>query len=439
MTYTRYITMSARMIVVVSAAFLFHLAAAMDVPDQSGFNGSFFEDALLYIDGAVDSVMKAAFQAAVARASTSPRTAAIVANLLHPQHMLDGLGAAAAEFYVQQQDLEVQYQQMPNNVEEPPRPFQYPPPTPPEPQAYYIPPANRFPAPVATVAGWVSDTFTPLVHTIKPPAPLRPLRTLPPPHFIALARPAPQQDMKNDTFKPEVVLYDLACIHCECFSPVVWRIRLMLNYKQIPYRTVFVEFPDIEPTLKALGISPASSEKKYSVPAIYHQPSNKYIMDSDAISKFLEFTYPEPSLQLSSDLGTEIEAQGRAVLGPVLSIAVPPREIDHLSPRTAEYFRRTREARWGHTLESLIEGDNEEQAWTAAQEGMKEQDKLIKTNRAEGPFVLGAMPSYTDFFIAGVMESTRIVHEASFRRHMKEVEGTQAIYEACLPWMVQRD
>ncbi|OQO05438.1 hypothetical protein B0A48_09207 [Cryoendolithus antarcticus] len=99
--------MSARMIVVVSAAFLFHLTAAMDVPDQSGFNGSFFEDALLYIDGAVDSVMEAAFQAAVARASTSARTAAIVANLLHPQHMLDGLGAAAAEFYVQQQDLEV--------------------------------------------------------------------------------------------------------------------------------------------------------------------------------------------------------------------------------------------------------------------------------------------------------------------------------------------
>ncbi|OQO02540.1 hypothetical protein B0A48_12067 [Cryoendolithus antarcticus] len=245
--------------------------------------------------------------------------------------------------------------------------------------------------------------------------------------------------MATDTVEPEIVLYDLACIDGECFSPVVWRIRLMLNYKQIPLRTVFVEFPDIEPTLKALGISPAVGEKKYSVPAIHHLPSDKYIMDSDLISKFLESTYPKPSLQLSSVLGAEIEAQGRAVLGLVLSITVPPREIDHLSPRAAEYFRRTREARWGRTLESLIEGDNEEQAWIAAKEGMKEQDKLIKTNRAEGPFVLGAKPSYTDFFIAGVMQSTRIVHEASFRRHMTEVEGTQAIYEACLPWMVKRD
>ena len=52
--------------------------------------------------------------------------------------------------------------------------------------------------------------------------------------------------------EPEIVLYDLACTKNLCFSPVVWRIRLILNYKQIPYKTVFLEFPDIEPTLKGL-------------------------------------------------------------------------------------------------------------------------------------------------------------------------------------------
>jgi hypothetical protein len=51
---------------------------------------------------------------------------------------------------------------------------------------------------------------------------------------------------------PEIVLYDLACTKHVCFSPVVWRIRLMLNYKRIPYRTIFLEFPDIEHTLKGL-------------------------------------------------------------------------------------------------------------------------------------------------------------------------------------------
>lgn len=52
--------------------------------------------------------------------------------------------------------------------------------------------------------------------------------------------------------EPEIVLYDLACDKRMCFSPVVWRIRLMLNYKRIPYKSVFLEFPDIEPTLKQL-------------------------------------------------------------------------------------------------------------------------------------------------------------------------------------------
>jgi hypothetical protein len=50
----------------------------------------------------------------------------------------------------------------------------------------------------------------------------------------------------------EIVLYDLASTKNVCFSPVVWRIRLMLNYKQIPYKTVFLEMPDIEPTLREL-------------------------------------------------------------------------------------------------------------------------------------------------------------------------------------------
>lgn len=55
-----------------------------------------------------------------------------------------------------------------------------------------------------------------------------------------------------DQIVPEIVLYDLACTKNTCFSPVVWRSRLMLNYKRIPYRTIFLEFPDIEPTLKGL-------------------------------------------------------------------------------------------------------------------------------------------------------------------------------------------
>lgn len=56
----------------------------------------------------------------------------------------------------------------------------------------------------------------------------------------------------TDQIEPEIILYDLGSLQNEPFSPLAWRIRLMLNYKGIPYRTVFLEFPDIEPTLKGL-------------------------------------------------------------------------------------------------------------------------------------------------------------------------------------------
>lgn len=58
--------------------------------------------------------------------------------------------------------------------------------------------------------------------------------------------------------KSEIILYDLACTKNVCFSPVVWRIRLLLNYKRISYKTIFLEFPDIEPTLKELSVEFAS-------------------------------------------------------------------------------------------------------------------------------------------------------------------------------------
>ena len=50
----------------------------------------------------------------------------------------------------------------------------------------------------------------------------------------------------------EIVLYDLACTKNECFSPAVWRIRMLLNYKKVPYKTIFLEFQDIAPTLEGL-------------------------------------------------------------------------------------------------------------------------------------------------------------------------------------------
>ena len=185
-------------------------------------------------------------------------------------------------------------------------------------------------------------------------------------------------------------------------------------------------------------LSGLTSAAKYTVPAIHHVPTNKYLMDSGPIAQFIESTYPDPPLPLTSELGREIESKARLVVGVAFRQSIMPRETGVLSPRASEFFRRTREAPLEHRLEDMLDGDKEEQTWKAVADDMRGVDELMLTNKADGPFVLGAKPSYTDFFIAGALQCARVVDERVFQR-IVEHPGHRGIYEACLPYMEKKD
>ena len=85
-------------------------------------------------------------------------------------------------------------------------------------------------------------------------------------------------------------------------------------------------------------------------------------MDSTLIAQFLEATYPDRPISLTSELGREIESKSRTVIGPIFRDSVMPREVKILSPRSQEYFRRTREAAFGCKLEELLYSEKEESA-----------------------------------------------------------------------------
>lgn len=159
-------------------------------------------------------------------------------------------------------------------------------------------------------------------------------------------------------------------------------------------------------------------------------------MDSIPISEFLESTYPEPSVPLTSELGTEIVGKVRSLVAPTFYRSVMPREVHILSPRAQEYFRRAREDRFGKTLEELLEG--EEERWQAVDADRHAVGELLRTNKALGPFILGARPSYSDFFIAGSLQSVKVIDEGVFQRSV-QCPGYKDIYEACLPYMEKKD
>ena len=72
--------------------------------------------------------------------------------------------------------------------------------------------------------------------------------------------------------------------------------RLSLAYKGLPYKSAWVEFPDIPSTCKKLGVAHTglspSGEPAYTVPFIYDPNTDRHISDSAAIAKYLDETYP---------------------------------------------------------------------------------------------------------------------------------------------------
>jgi hypothetical protein len=73
----------------------------------------------------------------------------------------------------------------------------------------------------------------------------------------------------------------------------------------IPYKTEFMEYPDIAPTLKAFHIAPhEDNDPPYTIPAI--KIGSEYLMDSTVIVKELERRYPKPSLKLDSPKLTRV-------------------------------------------------------------------------------------------------------------------------------------
>lgn len=80
----------------------------------------------------------------------------------------------------------------------------------------------------------------------------------------------------------------------------------------------------------------------------------------------------------------------------------------------------------------------EDQAWSAADDNIRAAGELMRTHEDDGPFVLGSQASYTDFFIAGSLQSARMVDEGVFRRMIK-YPGFGEIYKACLPLLGKND
>lgn len=187
-----------------------------------------------------------------------------------------------------------------------------------------------------------------------------------------------------------IIMHDLAGADPELrFSPYCWRTRFALVHKGLPVETIPWRFTDRE----ALAFSGQGK-----VPVI--QDGGKVVFDSWLIADYLEEICPTPTLFG----GVTGRAHARFVAGWADGVLVGGiarfivRDLlDVIDPKDRDYFRSSREARFGMTLEQVQAG--REARLPAFRESLMPVRLVLRTQKWLG----GAAPSYADFIVAGTL------------------------------------
>jgi glutathione S-transferase len=186
--------------------------------------------------------------------------------------------------------------------------------------------------------------------------------------------------------------------------------RLTLNFKEIPYKTEFLELPDVQKFCIEKGIPPTRTWNDgspfYTFPVIHDPSTRVYLADSLAIARYLEKTYPETPVIFPAELDALQAAYTSACaseLNSVWRIAVPEM-AKLLEGRALEYYRFTREKNLGKKLEEVAPvGEEKVTDWKRFKEGFDNIDGWLKQNSKTEPFVLGNRIIWADFVLGGLL------------------------------------
>ena len=180
------------------------------------------------------------------------------------------------------------------------------------------------------------------------------------------------------------------------FSPFCWRTRMALAHKGLSAESIPWCFTE------KTAIAPHNSEK---VPVLID--GEKSVADSWTIANYLEDNYPDRPSLFGGEGGRALSRMMNwwgdvTVVGgmfPLIVADIPP----HLKPVDAEYFRRTREARFGKPLEEVVAG--RDKTVEGFRKGLEPMRLTLKTQ----PYLGGKAPNYADYIVFGAFQWARVV------------------------------
>jgi glutathione S-transferase len=187
-----------------------------------------------------------------------------------------------------------------------------------------------------------------------------------------------------------IVLYDLAGADPDVrFSPYCWRTRFALAHKALPVETVPWRFTDGD----AIAFSGQGK-----VPVI--RDGDTTVFDSWTIAEYLEDLVPTPTL-FGGTTGRAharfVNAWADSVLVGGIARFIVRDLVDAIHPKDHDYFRSSREARFGESLEAVQAGRDER---VAAFRDLLLPIRLVLRRQS---WLGGAAPSYADHIVAGTL------------------------------------
>jgi glutathione S-transferase len=178
------------------------------------------------------------------------------------------------------------------------------------------------------------------------------------------------------------------------FSPYCWRTRMALAHKGLSAQMIPWCFTEKQ------AIAPYKSEK---VPVLLD--GDNPVADSWAIANYLEDTYPDRTSLFGGDGGRAVSRMinwwGDIAIVNGIFPMIATDIHGHLKPQDADYFRQTREARIGKSLEEATAGREKE-----VEKFRRSLDPLRLTLKTQ-PFLGGHAPNYADYIVFGGFQWAR--------------------------------
>lgn len=195
----------------------------------------------------------------------------------------------------------------------------------------------------------------------------------------------------------DIVLWELAGLDESVrFSPHCWKTRMALAHKGLACTGVPWHFHEKE----RLAFSGSAT-----VPVLVD--GDKVVADSWKIALYLESSYADrPSLfggALATDLTDFVNAWADSALIPALGRLIAWDIYQALLPEDRDYYKVTREARYGVSLEHLQAGQDEQ--LRQVHKVLAPLHRLLERQ----VFIAGAAPAYADYAVFGAFMWARCV------------------------------